>query len=108
MSRSLDFVGGLKKRAVAARGYRIQISSKSGTKFRSQESFQIELPTIARSYADLANMYLMFDIKSTSSAAANQGHEIHPEFRNDSRDTARGVPISNTPDMSPNTDRPRI
>ena len=56
MSRSLDFVGGLKKRAVAARGYRIQISSKSGTKFKSQESFQIELPTIARSYADLANM----------------------------------------------------
>jgi len=73
MSRSLDFVGGLKKRAVAARGYRIQISSKSGTKFRSQESFQIELPTIARSYADLANMYLMFDIKSTSANDDNTG-----------------------------------
>ena len=66
MSRSLDFVGGLKRKAVAARSYRCSISSKSGTEFTSNQSFQIELPTIARSYADLANMCLEYDIISSA------------------------------------------
>ena len=66
MSRSLDFVGGLKRKAVAARSYRCSVSSKSGTEFTSNQSFQIELPTIARSYADLANMCLEYDIISSA------------------------------------------
>ena len=58
MSRSLDFVGGLKRKAVAARSYRCAVSSKSGTGFRGNASFQIELPAIARSsYADLTSKY---------------------------------------------------
>ena len=66
MSRSLDFVGGLKRKAVAARSYRCSVSSKSGTEFTSNQSFQIELPTIARSYADLANMCLEYEIISSN------------------------------------------
>ena len=71
MSRSLDFVGGLKRKAVAARSYRCAVSSKSGTEFRGNTSFQIELPTIARSYADLTNMVLEYDIKMSSAQAAS-------------------------------------
>ena len=71
MSRSLDFVGGLKRKAVAARSYRCAVSSKSGTEFRGNTSFQIELPTIARSYADLTNMVLEYDIKMSSATAAS-------------------------------------
>lgn len=66
MSRSLDYVGGLKRKAVAARSYRCSVSSKSGTEFTSNQSFQIELPTIARSYADLANMCLEYEIISSN------------------------------------------
>ena len=71
MSRSLDFVGGLKRKAVAARSYRCAVSSKSGTEFRGNTSFQIELPTIARSYADLTNMVLEYDIKMSSAVNAS-------------------------------------
>lgn len=72
-SRSLDYVNGLKRRAVAARSFRTVVNSKSGTKFNSGNSFQIDLPVIPRTFGDLQNSYLMFKIKSTSSDAGEQG-----------------------------------
>ena len=78
MSRSLDFVGGLKRKAVAARSYRCSVSSKSGTEFTSNQSFQIEMPTIARSYADLANMCLEYEIISSNGIGTlcSSGYDI--------------------------------
>jgi len=72
-SRSLDYLGGLKRRAVSARSFRTVVNSKSGTKFNSGNSFQIDLPVIPRCFGDLANSYLMFDIKSTSSTTGDVG-----------------------------------
>ena len=67
VNSNLDFVGGLKRKVVAARSYRCAISSKSGTGFRgNDESFQIELLTIARSYAELTSMVLAPYIKMSS------------------------------------------
>ena len=68
MSQALNY-NALPRQAVAARNYRIAISSKSGTSFTENESFQIELPTIARTYADLANMYLRFNLKCKTGTA---------------------------------------
>ena len=78
MSRSLDYVGGLKRKAVAARSYRCSVSSKSGTEFGGNRSFQIEMPTIARSYADLANMCLEYDIISSGvkSTLCSSGYDV--------------------------------
>jgi len=66
VNSNLDFVGGLKRKVVAARSYRCAISSKSGTGFRGNESFQIELLTIARSYSELTSMALAPYIKMSS------------------------------------------
>ena len=68
MSQALNY-NAMPRQAVAARNYRIQITSKSGTSFTQNQSFQIELPTIARTYADLANMYLTFDLQNESGNA---------------------------------------
>lgn len=72
-SRSLDYLNGLKRRAVSARSFRTVVNSKSGTKFNSGNSFQIDLPVIPRTFGDLANAYLMFDIQSTSTDANKLG-----------------------------------
>lgn len=72
-SRSLDYLGGLKRRAVSARSFRTVVNSKSGTTFNSGNSFQIDLPVIPRCFGDLANSYLMFDIKSTSNTTGDVG-----------------------------------
>ena len=68
---NLDFVGGFKRKVAAARSYRCDISSKSGTEFRGNESIQIELPTIARSYAGLTSMVLEAYIKTNSAQNAS-------------------------------------
>ena len=79
-SRSLDYVGGLKRRAVSARSFRVVVNSKSGSTFTSGTSATVDLPVIPRTFGDLNNMYVMFDIKSGQDTADNVGALQHSGY----------------------------
>lgn len=62
MSNSLNYAD-LKRKAVSARSFRVNQTSRSGTKFDSGSNFQIQLPSAARQYADLGNVVLQQNLR---------------------------------------------
>ncbi len=70
MSNSLNYAD-LKRKAVSARSFRVNQTSRSGTKFDSGSNFQIQLPSAARQYADLGNCVLQFSIYMNGAATGS-------------------------------------
>ena len=93
-SRSLDYVGGLKRRAVSARSFRVVVNSKSGSTFSSGMSATVDLPVIPRTFGDLNNMYVMFDIKSTGTDTGALGHSGYDLFNRITVSSGGGSVIS--------------
>ena len=59
----------LPRKAMGSRVSKIQVSARNGSTFNDGGQIQIQLPTMANSYANLGNAYLKFKVKAVGNAA---------------------------------------
>jgi hypothetical protein len=66
----------LPRKAMGSRVSKIQVSARNGSTFNDGGQIQIQLPTMANSYANLGNAYLKFKVK----AVGNASHLDHTAY----------------------------
>ena len=66
-AQSLNYLD-LKRKSVGARNYRVNISPRNGGIHNASGNVQLQLPTIARSYADLSQAYIKLKLRTAGTA----------------------------------------
>ncbi len=61
--QSLNIAGGLKRRSVSVRNYRVNIAPHNGSTFSPGQTIKLQIPTISRSFIDPACMAIRFKVK---------------------------------------------